>query len=173
MILDHIVQRAGFLVVGAAAFHADGFGTRNLDVVHIPAIPQRLEDAVAEAERQDVLDGLFAEIVVDAVDFRFVERFVQPAAQFACAFEIVPERFLHYPTPPPLAPPQPVHTGWAASKDRTTRSRRCAGRLRSASASRRYSDRAPRHRYRRRHKIALWRSRSIRRHRKWCLRRIA
>jgi hypothetical protein len=32
------------------------------------AVPQRLEDAVGEAQHQDVLDGFFAEEVIDAID---------------------------------------------------------------------------------------------------------
>ena len=58
--------------VAAAAFHADGFGHRDLHVVDVAAVPDRLEDSVGEAERHDVLHGLFAEIVIDAVDLLFV-----------------------------------------------------------------------------------------------------
>ena len=74
MVLNHVAQSAGFLVVRAAAFHADRFGRRDLDVVDIAAIPERLENTVAEAERQDVLNGFFAEVMIDAVDVDFVEE---------------------------------------------------------------------------------------------------
>jgi hypothetical protein len=44
-------------------------------VVDVLAVPHRLEDAVGEAEDEKVLDGLLAEVVVDAVDLRLVEVF--------------------------------------------------------------------------------------------------
>jgi len=36
-------------------------------VVDVFLVPERLEDAVGEAEDQQVLDGLLAEIMVDAI----------------------------------------------------------------------------------------------------------
>ena len=91
VVLDHVAQRAGLLIVGAAAFDADGFGAGDLDVVDVAAIPERLEDAVAEAEGQDVLDGFLAEVVIDAVDLGFVEDFVEAVAELAGAGEVVAE----------------------------------------------------------------------------------
>ena len=73
MVLDDVAEGAGFLVEGPAAFDADGFGGGDLDVVDVVAVPDGLEDAVGEAEDEDVLDGLFAEVVVDAEDLVFVE----------------------------------------------------------------------------------------------------
>ena len=58
---------ARLLEVGAAAFDADGLGDRDLHVVHVLGVPERLEDAVGEPHRHDVLDGLLPEVVVDAV----------------------------------------------------------------------------------------------------------
>ena len=45
---------------------ADG----HLHVVHVSAVPDRLEDAVREPERQDVLDRFLPQVVIDAVDLR-------------------------------------------------------------------------------------------------------
>ena len=45
----------------------------DLDVVDHEPVPDRLEDAVAEAQDEHVLDGLLAQVVVDPVDLRFVE----------------------------------------------------------------------------------------------------
>jgi len=42
-----------------------------LHVVHIVAVPQWFDDVIREAKDHHVLDGLFAEIVVDAVDLVF------------------------------------------------------------------------------------------------------
>ena len=56
----HVAQRARLVVVAAAPLDADRLGDGDLHVVDVAAVPDRLEDAVAEAERQDVLDGLLA-----------------------------------------------------------------------------------------------------------------
>ena len=37
-------------------------------------VPDWLEDAIAEPQGEDVLDGLFTEVVVDTVDLAFVEN---------------------------------------------------------------------------------------------------
>ena len=100
VILDHVAQRAGFLVIRAAALHADGFRRGDLHVVHVAAVPQRLEDAVAEAEGQDVLHGLLAEVVIDAVDLGFVEALCSSLLSVLRAVQIVPERlFDHHAAP--------------------------------------------------------------------------
>ena len=70
VVLDHVAQRAGLLVVAAAPLDAERLGDGDLHVVDVAAVPERLEDAVGEAEDQDVLDRLLAEVVVDAVDLR-------------------------------------------------------------------------------------------------------
>ena len=69
MVLHHVAQGAGMFVErAAAAFHADRFRGRDLHVIDILAIEQRLEDGVAEAKRQQVLHRVLAQIVVDAID---------------------------------------------------------------------------------------------------------
>ncbi len=75
MILDHVAERPGAVVErAAAAFHAHGLGGRDLDVIDELPVQERLEDRVAEAEGQQVLHGLLAQVVVDAVDLMLVER---------------------------------------------------------------------------------------------------
>ncbi len=56
------------LVVAGAALDPDRLGDGDLDVVDELAVPDRLEDAVREPQREHVLDGLLAEVVVDAED---------------------------------------------------------------------------------------------------------
>ena len=73
MVLDHVAQRAGSLVVAGAAFDADVLRGGDLDVVDVVAVPDRLEEGVGEPQRHEVLDGLLAEVVVDAEDLRLLE----------------------------------------------------------------------------------------------------
>ena len=72
VVLDHVAQRAALVVVAARA-GADRFGHRELDVVDVGRVPDRLEEDVGEAQRQQVLHRLFAEVVIDAVDLIFLE----------------------------------------------------------------------------------------------------
>ncbi len=84
------------VVVGAAAaLHAERLGDGDLHVVDVLLVEERLEDRVAEAEAQDVLDGLFPEVVVDAVDLALVEHLAPTiVVERAGALEVVAERLL-------------------------------------------------------------------------------
>ena len=68
MVLENVADRAGLLVERSAVLDADRLGHRDLHVVHVAPVPERLEDAVPEAEDQQVADRLLPEVVVDAVD---------------------------------------------------------------------------------------------------------
>ena len=95
VVLDHVADRAGGVVVAApAAGHADLLGHRDLHRRDVPAVPDRLEDRVAEPQGQDVLDRLLAEVVVDPVDLVLVEDPRDVAVQRAGAGEVVAERLL-------------------------------------------------------------------------------
>jgi hypothetical protein len=73
VVLQHVAQRAGVVVVIAAAFHADGLADGDLHLLDVARVPQRLEQRVAEAQREQVLHAFLAEVVVDAVDALLVE----------------------------------------------------------------------------------------------------
>ena len=73
VILEHVAQHPGAVVVRSAILDPLRFGHRDLHVIDEIAIPERLEHAVREAEHQDVLDRLLAEIVVDAEHLGFAE----------------------------------------------------------------------------------------------------
>ena len=68
MVLDHVAQHAGLVVVAAALADVDFLGHGDLHVVDVVAVPHRLENRVGEPQHEQVLHRLFAEIVVDAVD---------------------------------------------------------------------------------------------------------
>ena len=68
MVRHHVAQRAGLFVEPAAALDAHGLRGGDLHVIDVVAIPQRLEDAVGEAQHQDVLNRFFAEEVIDTID---------------------------------------------------------------------------------------------------------
>ena len=73
MVRHHVAQCAGSFIEVPASLDADRLGGRDLDGVDVVAVPERLQDAVAEAERHDVLDGFLAEEMVDAIDLRLAD----------------------------------------------------------------------------------------------------
>ena len=95
MILKHIAHDTRFFVVTAAVFHADAFGRGDLHVIDVTAVPNRLEDGVGEAEHHDVLHGLFAEIVVDAVHLVFIEHLMHPAVKLPRGLQVGSERLFN------------------------------------------------------------------------------
>ena len=82
------------LVVSPAALDADRLGDRDLHVVDELAVPDRLEDAVREAQREHVLDRLLAEVVVDAEDLALVEVLEQRSFSSRADSQVVAERLL-------------------------------------------------------------------------------
>jgi hypothetical protein len=70
VVLHHVTQRAGLVVERATALDAQRLGDRDLHVADAAAPPQRLEQRIAEAQREQVLHCLLAEVMVDAEDLR-------------------------------------------------------------------------------------------------------
>src|SRR6201999_4123820 len=66
-----------------------------LYVVDEIAVPDRLEQAIAETESEDVLRRLLAEEMVDAEDLVFGEHLVQRVVEGDRGLEIGAERLFH------------------------------------------------------------------------------
>ena len=102
MVRHHVAQRAGLVVKIAAMADAEFLVDRDLDVVDVIAVPDRLEHAVGEAQHQDVLDGLLAEVMIDPVDLVLVHQLQQFAVQRFRRGQIGAERLFNH-QPPPCA----------------------------------------------------------------------
>ena len=96
----HVAQRAGGLVIAGPIFHAHGLGGGDLDTVNVAPVPDRLEDAVREAEGHDVLDRRLAEVVVDAVDLVLTEDPADFGVEVPRGVEVTAEGFLKDDAPP-------------------------------------------------------------------------
>ena len=92
---DHVAVGAGALVERRPLGQTEILGNVDLDVVDVVAVPDRLEQAVGEPEREDVLRCLLAEEVVDPEDLVLVEDLVELGVQLLCALQVGPERLLH------------------------------------------------------------------------------
>ena len=91
---DHVAQRSGLLVVRAAMLDAERLRGGDLDEVDVAPVPHGLEDAVGEAQHQQVLHGLLGEVVVDAVDLPLVEDLGDHAVQVPRRLEVAAEGLL-------------------------------------------------------------------------------
>ena len=149
VVLDHVAQRAGLLVVAAAPLDAGGLGDRDLDVVDRLAAPRPLDHRVGEPEDQDVLHRLLAEVVVDAEDLRLVEDLAHDAAELARARQVVPDRLLEH-DPRVVREAAPRRSGGrssgrptAACRSRTAAGPRRRARRRASRAARAAGRRRP------------------------------
>ena len=95
MVLHHVAQRADAIIIGDAAFEAHGFGDGDLDMVDRGGVPQRFEHDIAEAERQQVLDGFLAQIMVDAENLLFSEQVADAVVHDLGRGEILADRLFH------------------------------------------------------------------------------
>src|SRR5262249_46387570 len=90
MVLNDVAQRSGRVVIGAAsAFHTNALGYCDANVVDMCAVKDRLEDRIAEPKCKDVLNRLFAEIVIDAENLIFMKKPFDGAVQLTRARQVV------------------------------------------------------------------------------------
>ena len=94
VVLDDVAGGADAVVVAGPATDADVLGHGDLHVVDVVGVPDRLEHLVGEAQGQEVLDGLLAEVVVDAEDRVGREDALDDVVELARALEVVAERLL-------------------------------------------------------------------------------
>jgi hypothetical protein len=73
MVLHHVAQSAGLVVIADAVLQPHRLGHCDLHVVNMGRVPERLVQRVGEPQRHQVLHRLLAEIVVDAEDLVLVE----------------------------------------------------------------------------------------------------
>ena len=91
VVLHHVAQRARLLIERAAALDADLFRGGDLNVIDIVPVPDGLEDAVGEAEDEDVLHRLLAQVMIDAEDLFFGEYTVHFIVQRARRGQVMAE----------------------------------------------------------------------------------
>lgn len=94
MVLHHVAQGAGGVVVAGTTFEADRLGDRDLHVVDVVGVPERLIERVGKPQRHQVLHGFLAEIVIDAEDLFFLEHLADRVVQFECRGQVAADRLL-------------------------------------------------------------------------------
>jgi hypothetical protein len=118
VVLDDVPQGAGLIVIARAGAYSYVFGDGDLDVVHVVLAPDRLEDAVGEAQGHDILHRLLAEVVIYPVDLGLLEVPPDVSVKRFGAREIPAERLLEHDARPspvltPVHPrlPEPLYYG--------------------------------------------------------------
>ena len=91
--LNHVARRARGFVKSGALLDAQCFGSSDLHVVHVVPVPQRLENAVAEPQYHEVLDRVFPQVMIDAVDLGFVECLENGLIQLSRRGQVAAEGF--------------------------------------------------------------------------------
>ena len=92
---DHVAVGARLLVELPSGLQPEALRHVDLDVVDEVAVPDGLEKAVRESEREDVEGRLLAQEVVDAEDLLLIEHLVQHAVESHRTVEVDAERLLH------------------------------------------------------------------------------
>ncbi len=94
MVLNDVANDPGLFVELAAPLDPERLGHGDLHVFDVVPVQNRLEKGVGEAEVEDVLHRLLAEVVIDAKDVLLRIGLVQDPVQIARRSEIASERFL-------------------------------------------------------------------------------
>ncbi|MNZ61890.1 hypothetical protein D3C78_799930 [compost metagenome] len=74
MVLNHVAQLAGLVEIAPTAFDADLLGHGDFHVGDGVLVPLGFEQAVGEAQGDQVLHRLLAQVMVDAVNTAFREE---------------------------------------------------------------------------------------------------
>src|SRR5215813_9530063 len=100
MVWHHVAQCTGALIECTPALDSNCLRHRDLDVIDMLTVPQRLEHAVGEAQRHDVLDCFLTEEMIDPVDLILPEYFQYLGIERSSRGQIMAERLLdHHPAP--------------------------------------------------------------------------
>ena len=103
VVLHHVPHDARRVVVAGPVAHGQLLGDGDLHVVDVVAVPEGLEEDVAEPEDQKVLHRLLAQVVVNAVDLLLAKEGVDGAVQRLGGGKVAAEGLLDDDAPPAVA----------------------------------------------------------------------
>src|SRR5919106_6393686 len=100
MVLDHVAYHAGPVVISGTCADALALSRRDLHMIDVMAVPDRLEARVREAKYQHVLHRLFAQVVINAEELLFLDDFKELTVEGSRRRFVVAEGFFNDdPTP--------------------------------------------------------------------------
>ena len=92
---EHVAESAGPLIEVRSRTDRQRLGHVDLDMFDVVVVPDRLEHAVCEADCEQVLHRLLAEVVVDPEHLRLVQDLVHARVELSRRGEIGSEWLLH------------------------------------------------------------------------------
>ncbi|CAB4561316.1 unannotated protein [freshwater metagenome] len=95
MILDHVPCRANAVVVPSTAADTNVFCHGDLNVIDVLRIPQRFEELVRKSQRKNILNRLFAQIVINAKNRVRRKNRLHHVVEFPGRGEVTAERLLN------------------------------------------------------------------------------
>ena len=95
VVLHHVADDPELVEVSAAALRPERLLEGDGDAGDVVAVPGGAEDHIAEAETDQVLDHLLAQVVVDPVQLVLREELLQVVAEVRGAGRILSEGLLH------------------------------------------------------------------------------
>ena len=95
MVLQHVTDHAGLVVVAAAVAHRHFLRYGDLNVVHVVPVPEGLEDGVGETQDQQILYGLLAQVVVDTEKLLLLEHLLHHPVKLLGSRKVSPEGLFH------------------------------------------------------------------------------
>ena len=95
MVLDHVAHLSGLVEVPPAPFNAYLFRDGDFHMIDGTAVPVIDEQRVGKAQRQQVEDCLFSEVVVDTVDLALFKKLADLIVDFPRGFQRGAQRFFH------------------------------------------------------------------------------
>ena len=95
MILHHVPDRSGLLIEKAAPLNSEILRHRDLNAVHVIAVPDGFEKGVGKPEQKQVLHRLFAQVMVDPVNVVFFKDRVNGLVERLRGGQIASERFFN------------------------------------------------------------------------------
>ncbi len=96
MVLDHVTQLAGLVEVTPATFNTDFFSHGDFNVGDMALLPLGTEQGVGKAQCDQVLNRLFSQVMVDAINLAFLEEFTDLIVDLAGGFMVVTDGFFQY-----------------------------------------------------------------------------
>ena len=73
MVLHHITEGTGLIIVATAFFNSQLFSKGNLNIINVLAVPDIFKQQISKADCKNLLNHFLAQIVVNAENLFFVK----------------------------------------------------------------------------------------------------
>ena len=96
MVLEHVPQYSGLVIISSSVFDAECFGGRYLDMIYMVSVPKRFKNRVGKPEKEYILDGFFPEVMIDTEDLVFSKMSDNYPVQLFRGFQVPSEGLFYY-----------------------------------------------------------------------------